>query len=343
MVVAAAKIKKPPEGLRLRAYAGEADIPVMVDIVNRELEHDGVPFRESVAGFRSWFSHPNDKFDVARDVTIAEIDGEPVAYALRNWVDTTLDNFREYRNDGAVAPEWRRRGIGTALLEHNIERDRALARTHQTDRPRILGSWTSDRMTAAQALLQDFGFEPVRWFFEMTRDLSEPIADVPLPDGLEVRPVVADKIRQIWDADVEAFLDHWGGFDGSDDNYKRFIERPNSDPTLWVIAWDGDEVAGGVVNAIEAEENEALGVKRGWLHSVFTRRQWRKRGLANALIARSMVALRDRGMDTGILGVDADNPNGALGLYERNGFVVAERSTAWRRPLDLDAPEGPNS
>ncbi len=77
-----------------------------------------------------------------------------------------------------------------------------------------------------------------------------------------------------------------------------------------------------------------LGVKRGWLHSVFTRRAWRKRGLANALITSSLVAIRDRGMDTGILGVDADNPTGALGLYERNGFVVAERSTAWRKPFD---------
>jgi ribosomal protein S18 acetylase RimI-like enzyme len=38
-------------------------------------------------------------------------------------------------------------------------------------------------------------------------------------------------------------------------------------------------------------------------------------------------------MDFGVLGVDADNPNGALGLYERNGFKVLERSTAWRKPL----------
>ncbi len=40
-------------------------------------------------------------------------------------------------------------------------------------------------------------------------------------------------------------------------------------------------------------------------------------------------------MDTGILGVDADNPTGALGVYERIGFAVAERSTAWRRPLEV--------
>jgi mycothiol synthase len=337
------EIKRPPDRLRLRPYAGEADIPVIVDIVNRELEHEHVPFRESVRDVKAWFGHPNDKFDAARDVTIAEIDGQPVGYASRSWVDTTLDNFREYRNDGAVAPEWRRRGIGTALLVDNIDHARALARTQQTDRQRILGSWTSDRMTGAHTLLRSFGFEPVRWFFEMTRDLNQPIPDVPLPDGLEVRPVETEKIRQIWDADVEAFRDHWGGFDGSEDNYQRFLDRPAFDPTLWVIAWDGDEVAGGVVNAIEADENAALGVKRGWLHSVFTRRQWRKRGLANALITRSLIAIRDRGMDTGILGVDADNPNGALGLYERNGFVVAERSTAWRRPLDMGEPDGRNS
>ena len=342
-VVAATEMKRPPDGLRLRPYAGEADIPVIVDIVNRELEHENMPFRESVADVRAWLSHPNEKFDAARDITMAEIDGQAVAWASRSWVDTTLDNFREYRNDGAVVPEWRRRGIGTALLAHNIQRARNLAQTHETDRPRILGSWTGDRMIGAHALVRSFGFEPVRWFFEMTRDLSQPIPDVPLPDGLAVRPVEAEKIRQIWDADVEAFLDHWGGFDGSEENYQRFLGRPAFDPTLWVIAWDGDEVAGGVVNAIETEENEALGVKRGWLHSVFTRREWRKRGLANALIARSLIAIRDRGMDTGILGVDADNPTGALGLYERNGFVVAERSTAWRRPLDMPEPDGGHS
>jgi ribosomal protein S18 acetylase RimI-like enzyme len=156
-----------------------------------------------------------------------------------------------------------------------------------------------------------------------------------MPDGLEIRPVTMDSVRQVWLADIEAFRDHWGGFDSSDENLKRWIERPSFDPSLWLIAYDGDEVAGGVINGIEADENAMLGVKRGWLNSVFTRRQWRKRGLAAALIARSLELIKERGMDTGILGVDADNPTGALGLYERIGFEVAERSTAWRRPFEL--------
>ncbi|MGH2445029.1 MAG: GNAT family N-acetyltransferase [Candidatus Limnocylindria bacterium] len=88
-----------------------------------------------------------------------------------------------------------------------------------------------------------------------------------------------------------------------------------------------------MLNAIYAEENEALGVRRGWLDTVFTRRPWRRRGLARALIVRSLHVLRQRGMSGAVLGVDAENPSGALGLYESTGFGVSEKSTAWRKPM----------
>jgi mycothiol synthase len=90
-----------------------------------------------------------------------------------------------------------------------------------------------------------------------------------------------------------------------------------------------------VLNGINAEENEQLGLKRGWLDSVFTRRPWRGRGLARALIGRSIHLLAERGMDTAALGVDADNPSGALGLYRSCGFDVVDRGAAWQKPLEV--------
>ncbi len=323
-----------PEGFTMRPYAGESDVPTIVKIVNSEYEFDGVPERDTVEEAIARYKHPSERFDPARDVTIAEVNGQPVAMAERGWVDTTDGTYREHRCDGAVMPEWRRRGIGTALLAENIRLSRELAATHQTDRQRAIGSWTNDRQDGANALMRSAGFSEIRWFFEMNRPLADPIPDVPLPEGLDLRPVTMDNVRQVWDADVEAFMDHWGGFDGSDENFQRWIDQPTFDPTLWVIAYDGDEVAGGVINAIHPFENEALGINRGWLHSVFTRRAWRRRGLARALIARSLVLLKERGLDEGVLGVDADNPTGALGLYEKIGFVTFERSTAWRKPFD---------
>jgi len=106
------------------------------------------------------------------------------------------------------------------------------------------------------------------------------------------------------------------------------------DLSMWVVAFDGDEVAGGIINGIDPEQNRAAGVQRGWLQSVFTRRPWRRRGLATALIAESLRVLRDRGMTSAALGVDAANPSGAFGLYEGLGFGVTERATAWRRPFE---------
>jgi ribosomal protein S18 acetylase RimI-like enzyme len=323
---------KTDVGIKLRPFAGEADVHAMFLILNDEFKTDGVPAHESEEEMRVWARRASDSFDARRDITVAEVGGRPVGFAERSWVDTT-DGKREYRVNGAVLGEWRRHGIGSALLAENERRVGELSATHDVERPRVLGSWTNDRQTPRTELLRKNGYAEVRWFFEMVRPLSDPIPEVPLPDGIELRPVTMDNVRQIWKADIEAFQDHWGGFDSSEENLQRWIESPSFDPAMWVIAWDGDEVAAGVVNGISPDENAALRVQRGWLHSVFTRRQWRKRGLANALIVRSLRLLADRGMDYGVLGVDAENPSGALGLYERNGFKVAERSTAWRKPL----------
>ncbi|MEA2652570.1 MAG: mycothiol synthase [Chloroflexota bacterium] len=325
-------------GLVLRSYAGEADLPEMVRIQNSEWEADGLGYRETVGDHVASFGHVSQQFDASRDVTIAEVDGRMVGHARRDWVDAN-DGVREYRSRGAVDPAWRRRGIGTALLADAERQHSALASAHETNRPRVLGTFAEGRNEGANALARRAGYEPVRWFFDMKRSgLQENLPEVlPLPDGIEVRPVQPDQLLQIWRADIEAFRDHWGGGDESEENFRRYQDSPDFDTSLWVVAWDGDEVTAAVVNTIYAHENEATGSRRGWLDSVFTRRAWRKRGLASALIARSLHVLAERGMETAMLGVDADNPSGALRLYESFGFVVTDRGQAWRKPME----EGP--
>ena len=323
-------------GLVLRAYAGEADLPEIVRIQNAEWEADGLGYRETVAEQAAFFAHPSAQFDPARDAVIAEVDGVVVGHARCDWVDTT-DGLREYRSRGAVDPAWRRRGIGGALLSECERRQRQLAATHETGLPRIHGTFAEGRNAGANALAERFGYAQARWFFDMERGgLDSDLPDItPLPDGIEVRPVAADQLRTIWNADVEAFQDHWGGHDQSDEALQRFLDSPDHDPALWVVAWDGDEVVSACINVIYAHENESTGRRRGWLESVFTRRAWRRRGIGGALIDRSLHALAERGMDTAALGVDADNPYGALRLYESHGFAVTERGTAWRKRMEV--------
>jgi mycothiol synthase len=268
-------------------------------------------------------------------VVVAEVDGAMVGYGWAFWVDTT-DGARSYVTRGHVHPDWRRRGVGTAILEHNEARLRTVAASHDTDRPKILGTFADERRPGAVALVTGHGYEAERYFFDMQRPTLEAVELLPLPEGLDLRPVT-DPVgyRRLFDADAEAFLDHWGGFDASDERFAQWVDDPDFDPSIFVIAWDGDEIAGAVVNVIDVNENEQLDRKRGLLASVFVRRPWRRRGLAAALVARSLVVLRERGMTSAWLGVDADNPNGALGVYERAGFAVHSRATAYRKPLEV--------
>src|SRR4051794_39316679 len=131
--------------LRLRPFAGEADIPHLVRIANADAEADGVPSRRSEPDMLAWVRHPTESSNPARDVIVAEVDGEPIAYAEKGWVDNSDSESREYWVGGALLPSWRRRGIGTVLLLEAEKQARELASSHATQRRKLLGSWSSDR------------------------------------------------------------------------------------------------------------------------------------------------------------------------------------------------------
>jgi mycothiol synthase len=324
--------RRVPEGLVLRGYAGPADLDDMARVQNASNEDAGLDERVSAEGLANRLAFPSERSDPAQDVVVARVGDLMVGWGSIDWYDTT-DGLREYRTRGSVHPDWQGRGIGSAILAHNEARIRRLAAGHPDDRPRVFGTWTSERRPSSVALVTRAGYRPVRYFFDMLRPTLDNIEVPPLPDGIEVRPVDEARLRQVFDADAEAFADHWGGLDASEYAYARWLADPDFDRGLLVVAWDADQVAGGVTNLIKSRENEELRIKRGLLASVFVRRPWRRRGLAAALVARSLVLLRERGMTSAWLGVDADNPNGALGVYERAGFAVHTRGTAYRKPM----------
>lgn len=100
-----------------------------------------------------------------------------------------------------------------------------------------------------------------------------------------------------------------------------------------MVGWDGDQVAGSIVTTVPKQENEEHGRARVYVEAVSVRRQWRRRGLARALLARSLVAAREAGFTSASLGVDTENPTGALSLYESLGFAEERRGIAYRKPM----------
>jgi mycothiol synthase len=321
----------PIAGLVARRPEQAGDFPAIAELItiaNVHDRYDYIPTAEQLE--HMWRLTPG--FEPSRDVLLVEVDGRLAALARVTWRERS-DKIVHHL-EVVVRPADRRRRIGTALLGWAERRARASVTEGaggRTDLPHFLGGWADPEVAGVREFVARHGYEPTRYFHLMLRDLGAPIADVSLPAGLEVRPVREADHRTIWDADVEAFEDHFEAGVRTEEDFVSFFTDADTDTALWQVAWDGEEVAGSVMNAIHPHENAVLGQRRGWLEHVSVRRAWRNRGLASALIGRSLELLRDHGLAEAALGVDGENPTGALHVYERMGFVVHQTAATYRK------------
>ena len=324
-------------GLGFRGFRGEMDFPAMLAVIEGSKEADGSERTDTLEGIARNYQNLTNS-DPYRDMLFAEVDGDVVGYS-RVWWWSGKDNKRVYSHFAFLRPEWRHKGIRHAMLSYNERRLREIASEGAASRPangaRLFESWASETEAHWASLLEEHGYKAARYGFEMARPDLEKIPDLPLPEGLEVRPVQPEHERVIWAAAREAFVDMWdyAEEDWTDEELDAWRQEPTFDSGLWQVAWDGDQVAGMVLNFVNREENEEYNRQRGYTEGICVRRPWRRRGLAKALIARSFRMHRDLGMTEAALGVDAQNPNGALQLYKSMGFRPVKRHTTYRKPL----------
>jgi mycothiol synthase len=317
-------------GVTFRSFRGESDYPELVRIINAQSKAEGSDRFDTAEGMAANYAHL-ERSDPAQDLLVAEVDGMAVGYS-RVWWDEEPDGPHVYGHICFVDPSFGNRGVGSALLDWNIERLREIAAEHEaTDK--LLQTFVNDRNAAATALMRGAGYEPVTYDAEMVRPSVDDLPDHTLPEGLELRPATEDQLREIWEADVEAFRDHWGFVEQTEASYQRFLAFPHNDLALWKIAWDEHGVAGQVRSFIDPAQNAELGRQRGWTEFISTARRWRRRGVAKALIVESIRELASRGMTEVALGVHTENPNGAYDLYAGLGYEVVATSTTYRRPL----------
>lgn len=320
-------------GIAFRGFRGEVDYPLMAAVIAGSKDADGLEWVTKVEDIERNYRHLVNS-DPETDMVFVEVDGDVIGYTRVWWLEE-ITGQRAYMHFAHLLPEWRGLGIRSAMLRHSEERIREIAAGQPPGGPDMFRAFVTDTEIHWESLLQEAGYEGVRYGYSMVRPDLEDLPDLPLPSGLEVRPVQPEHVDQIWAAAQEAFRDHWGYSEDewSFENLRSWQESPTYEPGLWQVAWAGDEVAGMVQNFIDRAENEEYGRLRGYTEGISVRRPWRRQGLARSLIARSFRVLKEQGMTEAALGVDAQNPNGALQLYTSMGFQIDKRHTTYQKPL----------
>lgn len=310
------------EQLQVRGYE-PGDDPAVATLANLVEEHAGGHPGVTSDEIRGVFS--SIIRDVAADSRLVfEPGGELVGLA---GVPSPPEGG--YRSDlfGGVHPNWRGRGVGRDLLGWQLDR---VAEIHRKQAPQ--DAWEAHTHAVAgdedaRRLFERFGLTPVRYWLEM----AAPTAQIPaceLPDGLGVVTFSPGHEKGIYQANAEAFRDHWGYQLRDRDTWATLtIRSEDFRPDLSVIAFDGTEIAGYVLSYDDPDPN------RLYVGQVGVRRPWRRRGVASGLLARVLTAAARAGKQNVALGVDAESPTGAVGVYERVGFAVEYRAVTYATPI----------
>jgi mycothiol synthase len=243
------------------------------------------------------------------------------------------DPVHDMRYEGGVHPSYRGRGLGGELLAWAEKAAVPLHNDRHPGRPLSLSSGCLSGNAGAAALHEQRGYQPVRWFHEMVRDLTAAIPEAVVPAGVQVAsytPEMAEHARLVRN---ESFRDHWGSTETPAQLWAYFLASAAFRPGFSFLAYEGSEPLGMLISYEYEAYNAKTRHRNLHISLVGTRAAGRKRGIATALLLTAMSAARADGYDQASLGVDADSLTGAVRLYERVGFTVARTWTSYRKRL----------
>ncbi len=226
--------------------------------------------------------------------------------------------------------------VDQALFDWGYKRLQEIYRAIPEKRLAELRTFALDKHIKRQLLFEANGIKPVRYYHNMRRDLLiDPIPERLLPAGINVRPALPADYRNIWDASVIASADEWGFTEPVEEDFVRWQGDTEYQPYLWQIGWAVDQPVGMVTNFVNLTENDYFQRHRGYTEGIWVLPEFRRQGLASALITRVMRMFKAMNMDETALGVDSENPSGALGLYEGLGYKAHSRAIGYSKPFTI--------
>jgi len=306
----------------IRTYlSGDEEKWLELLLASPDNAHDFFNQRPSLDVLRMVVGHP--QMDAAQNLFFAE-EGEQFAGYAELWSSRGL-----HRAVGRILvhPDWRRRGLGTYLLDQVEQR--------AADE----GSEYLDILVAAQAeagcrFLEARGFRIVHYGWHMLlRDVDS--APAPQwPTGYGTRTFVpGEDERTTVEIENQSFQDVWEYTPIEAGEIEGFVRSPAFRADGIIYATHQGQVVGECWNWIdEGEHSDQAEEKRGDVWCLCVHPQHRRRGVGRALLLAGVQWLREQGVTAAYLAVDGDNER-AKHLYESVGFVTRRTDVWYRKEL----------
>lgn len=271
---------------------------------------------ETPEEIEAWFGTPS--LDIERDARVALVGGRIVGYG------DVGDSSREGRFVWVdVRADPTRPDAQAVLLEFVEARARELAAPDG-----LIKAWAPERASSWRSLLESRGYSFHHYSLRMRADLDSEPPRAQWPGGISIRTFrPGEDDEEVYEVYQETFSEQRDFSREPFGDWRHWSMREPFDPSLWFLALAGDEIQG--ISLCRSEWGGDTTV--GWVSVLGVRKPWRRKGLGLALLRHSFRELRARGKKRAGLGVDAENPTGAVRLYERAGMEVVRRHVWYER------------
>lgn len=263
--------------------------------------------------------------------SLAAFDGDVMIGYMKATYKPSAEEVHRVVVDGGVHPDHRRQGIGAILLKAGLAAAKESHALHHPTLGLVVEARRGEHIAGVAELFRSQGFAPVRYDQHMEHPLGDAIHAASIPDGLRIEPWSEQNDEEFRLIHNEAFKDHGGSSPMPVDAWKNKITNHTFRPGVSFLLRDvaNGAPAGMLMTMYWGADTVATGVRDAHFMLIGTVREYRKRGVASALIGHALRAAADQGYDRASLSVDSANPSGAFGVYEKAGFVPRRRFVRW--------------
>jgi len=274
--------------------------------------------------------------DAPTDTLLALDENEHVMAMAFVFIMPPSEDERLVRLGGSVHVDYRGCGIGDYLMRWMEARARQKLAGIDDGLPQRASTNCRDHLTDRISLFERHGFQAVRYYYKMKRDLTAPIPEKTLLPELTLTPWTPDLDLAMLAAYNDSFRDHFAFAPFTPDIWKQIVcEGPHFRSDLTYLAMNDDgQVVGYLITDVDESRNAVRDKSEATMEQIGVIRGWRKQGIASALMVEAMRAYREASFDYAALGVDTENPSGALQLYENLGFESVRRGIAFSKSLN---------